>query len=96
MTDPNKDIKVNFRKRQFRQRLMALISLVIVICLFGREWIGSGLGVSKNLFFIIIISLVLILMVLSAYNWRCPSCFAPFWSDPFMKKSKCKKCGAEL
>lgn len=84
-----------FRGRKIRQ-IIALIPIFIgfYLLISADNPELNFLGLSEDLSAGIAIGFILISLIFSLFNWRCPNCNSYLGKD--MSPKFCKKCGSQL
>jgi len=90
------DIKSKFKSRFRKQLAVAIILLPIILALIIGDRNGGTtiLGMEAEIFGIFAIVLVIVALVFSLFNWRCPSCNKYLGREIYPKF--CNKCGVQL
>jgi hypothetical protein len=89
-------IKSNFAKRKKRQLILTLPFVVVVICflILARTDTTAIAGIPKDILLPITVILMVLGLIFSFFNWRCPNC--SHYLGRTFNPGFCTKCGSKL
>lgn len=90
------DLRTQFRARRLRQILLVIpfLPLMIAIATADKQTGDTWLGLSEGALLFALLPMVLLALVFSLMNWRCPACNRYLGKQLWVRH--CPQCGVQL
>lgn len=94
--EPRQEIIESFRLRRTRQWMATVPTVLVIALMFWIRDSGQAyvMGYDKSTVLEVGIGVILVALVFSLINWRCPACNKYLGKGPNPKF--CSKCGVQL
>ena len=90
----NHDMKGRFEAAQLRQFLLTFPVIAVVITLIALKEGSTLWGLSYDMVGKIGFGIIVVVLILSFKNWRCPACDS--YLGKHLNPEFCSKCGVKL